>query len=160
MPSKKPPAESSKMPSKKSSKMPDAFKEAFCESSAKPSKRPSKKPSTKPSKNWVDARSGRLSHNLMLPEQPQNEARQDEVCFLKVLIDAYHSNTRSSTTEVRKQLARLDIYMKVVARGDVIKLCTHTRSLLYDLNAAGETTQDLITNLISAMQRAPDSNFW
>ena len=92
-------------------------------------------------------------------KQPQNEARQDGVCFLKVLIDAYHSNTRSSTTEVRKQLAHLDVYMKDVARGDVTKLCTHTRSLLYELNAAGETTKDLVTNLISALEKAPDAKF-
>jgi hypothetical protein len=49
--------------------------------------------------------------------------------------------------------------MKDVARGDVTKLCTHTRSLLYELNAAGETTQDLVTNLIVALQKAPDANF-
>ena len=76
-----------------------------------------------------------------------------------MLIDAYHSNTRSSTTEVRKQLAHLDVYMKDVARGDVTKLCTHTRSLLYELNAAGETTKDLVTNLISALEKAPDAKF-
>jgi hypothetical protein len=54
--------------------------------------------------------------NYTIMKQPQNEARQDGVCFLKVLIYAYHSNTRSSTTEVRKQLAHLDNYMKDVAR--------------------------------------------
>jgi hypothetical protein len=97
--------------------------------------------------------------NYIIKKQPQNEPRQDGVCFLKVLIDAYHSNTRSSTVEVRKQLAHLDSYMKEVARGDVIKLCTHTRSLLYELNAAGETTHDLISNLITATQKAPDGNF-
>jgi hypothetical protein len=97
--------------------------------------------------------------NYTIMKQPQNEARQDGVCFLKVLIDAYHSNTRSSTTEVRKQLAHLDVYMKDVARGDVTKLCTHTRSLLYELNAAGETTKDLVTNLITALEKAPDVKF-
>ena len=49
--------------------------------------------------------------------------------------------------------------MRDVAKGDVTKLCAHTRSLLYELNAAGETTMDLITNLLSAMQKAPDTNF-
>jgi hypothetical protein len=97
--------------------------------------------------------------NYTIMKQPQNEPRQDGICFLKVLIDAYHSNTRSSTTEVRKQLAHLDNYMKDVARGDVTKLCIDTRSLLYELNAAGETTKDLVTNLISAMEKAPDAKF-
>ncbi len=49
--------------------------------------------------------------------------------------------------------------MKDVAKGDVGKLCAHTRSLLYELNAAGKTTMDLITNLITAMQKATDMNF-
>jgi hypothetical protein len=74
------------------------------------------------------------------------------------VIDTYHSNTRSSTVSVRKQIAHIDTYMRVVAKGDINKLSAHTRSL-YELNAAGETIQDLITNLIMAMQRAPDGNF-
>ncbi len=84
---------------------------------------------------------------------------EDGICFLKVVIDAYHSNTRSSTVAVRKQIAQLDAYMKDVAKGDVLKLCAHTRSSLYELNAAGETTMDLLTNLLTALLKAPDSNF-
>ncbi len=75
------------------------------------------------------------------------------------MIDAYHSNTRSSTVTDRKHIAHLDTYMRDVAKGDATKLCAHTRSLLYELNAAEETTMDLITNLLSAMQKAPDPNF-
>ncbi len=52
------------------------------------------------------------------------------LCFLKVLIDAYHSITRLSTVAVRKQIAHLDKYLKDVAKCDVSKLCAHTRSLL------------------------------
>jgi hypothetical protein len=52
-------------------------------------------------------------------KQPQNEPIENGLHFLKVLIDAYHSNTRSSTTEVRRQMAYLDIYMEEVARGDI-----------------------------------------
>jgi hypothetical protein len=36
--------------------------------------------------------------------------------FLKVLIDACHSKTRSSTFAVREQIAHPDTYMKDVAR--------------------------------------------
>jgi hypothetical protein len=71
----------------------------------------------------------------------------------------YHSNTRSSTKLIRKQLATLNYYMKNVAKGDVMKLCKHTRELMYELNAAGETTNDLLANLIEALKEAPDSNF-
>ncbi len=96
---------------------------------------------------------------ITLIRQPKNLEIEDGICFLKVVIDAYHSNTRSSTVGVRKQIAHLDTYMKDVAKGDVLKLCAHTRSLLYELNAASETTMDLLTNLLTALQKAPDGNF-
>lgn len=87
------------------------------------------------------------------------EPIQDGVCFLKAIIDNYHSNTRSSTKQIRKQLAQLHYYMRNVAKGDVSKLCEHTRELTYELNAAGETTNDLLANLIEALKEAPDNNF-
>jgi len=87
------------------------------------------------------------------------EPIQDGVCFLKTIIDNYHSNTRSSTKLIRKQLATLNYYMKNIAKGDVMKLCEHTRELMYELNAAGETTNDLLANLIEALKEAPDRNF-
>jgi hypothetical protein len=87
------------------------------------------------------------------------EPIQNGVCFLKTIIDNYHSNTRSSTKQIRKQLATLNFYMKNIAKGDVTMLCEHTRELMYELNAAGETTSDLLANLIEALREAPDSNF-
>jgi hypothetical protein len=87
------------------------------------------------------------------------EPVQDGVCFLKTIIDNYHSNTRSMTKQIRKQLASPNLYMKNVAKGDVKKLCQHTRELLYELDAAGEVTNDLLANLIEALKEAPDSNF-
>jgi len=76
------------------------------------------------------------------------EQVEDGVCFLKTIIDNYHSNTRSSTNQIRKQLATLNHYMRNVAKGDVSKLCEHTRGLMFELNAADETTNDLLANLI------------
>ena len=84
---------------------------------------------------------------------------EDGVCFLKTIIDNYHSNTRSSTKQIRKQLARLNYYMRNVAKGEITKLCGHTRELIYELNAAGETTNDLLSNLIEALKEAPDDDF-
>ncbi len=49
--------------------------------------------------------------------------------------------------------------MRNVAKGDVSKLCEHTRELMYELNAAGETTNDLLANLIEALKEAPERNF-
>ncbi len=88
-----------------------------------------------------------------------HEPIEDGVCFLKTIIDNYHSNTRSSTKQIRKQMAQLNYYMRNIAKGDVSKLCEHTRELSYELNAAGETTNDLLANLIEALKEAPDTNF-
>jgi hypothetical protein len=88
-----------------------------------------------------------------------NEHAEDCVCFLKTIIDNYHSNIRCSTKQIRKQLVTLNHYMRNVAKGDVSKLCERTRGLIFELNAAGETTNDLIANLMEALKEAPDSNF-
>ena len=58
------------------------------------------------------------------------------------------------TKKIRKQLASLNLYMKNVAKGDVKKLCQHTRELLYELDAAGEVANDLLANLIEALLAA------
>jgi hypothetical protein len=57
------------------------------------------------------------------------EQVEDGVCFMKTIIDNYHSNTRSSTKQIRKPLATLNHYVRVVAKGDVSKLGEHTREL-------------------------------
>jgi hypothetical protein len=49
--------------------------------------------------------------------------------------------------------------MRNVAKGDISKLCEHTGELIYELNAAGETTNDLLANLIKVLKEAPDVNF-
>jgi len=87
------------------------------------------------------------------------EQVEDGICFLKTTIDNYHSNTRSSTKQIRKQLATVNHYMRNVAKGDVSKLCEHSRELMFELNAADETTNSLLANLIKALKEAPDSNF-
>jgi hypothetical protein len=69
------------------------------------------------------------------------EQVEDGICFLKTIIDNYHSNTRSSTKQIRKQLATLNQYMRNVAKGDVSKLCEHVRELMFELNAADETNK-------------------
>jgi len=50
--------------------------------------------------------SERKVHN----HQEEFEAVEDEVCFLKTIIDNYYSNTRSTTKQIRKQLAQLNLH--------------------------------------------------
>jgi hypothetical protein len=49
--------------------------------------------------------------------------------------------------------------MRNVDKGDVSKLCEHTRELMYELNAAGETTNDLLENLIEALRKLLTASF-
>jgi hypothetical protein len=91
--------------------------------------------------------------------QVKDEPVKDGVLFLKVLIDSYYASTRYTTTEIRKQLAALPNYMISVARGDVSKLCEHTRKLNTELESAGEHTLDLISNLLAALEKAPNKRF-
>jgi hypothetical protein len=46
-----------------------------------------------------------------------------------------------------------------MAKGDVQQLCTYTRTLLEQLNAVGETTMDLLSNLMEALKLAPNADF-
>ena len=84
---------------------------------------------------------------------------QSGVLLLKVLIDTYYSSTKTTTMEIRSKLSRLPSYMENVALGDVKKLCDYTRSQMTELEAAGETSSDLISNLFNALERSPNGKF-
>ncbi len=84
---------------------------------------------------------------------------QDGVLLLKLLIDSYYASTRTTTINLRRQLSNLPYYMKHVAKGDVSKLCQHTRSVHAELEAAGEKTYDLVSNLLAALEEAPNEKF-
>ena len=84
---------------------------------------------------------------------------QNGVLLLKVLIDTYYSSTRTTTMEIRGKLAQLTWYMDNIAKGDVRALCHYTRSQMAELEAAGETSSDLITNLFNALEKTPNNRF-
>jgi hypothetical protein len=66
-----------------------------------------------------------------------------KVSISKPVYNKVYLQMDKSAKLIRKQLATLNYYMKNVAKGDVRKLCENTRELLFELNAAGETTNDL-----------------
>ena len=84
---------------------------------------------------------------------------QDGILLLKVLIDSYYASTRTTTINLRRQLSNLPYYMKNIAKGDVSKLCQHTRSVHAELEDAGEKTYDLVSNLLAALEEAPNEKF-
>ncbi len=55
-----------------------------------------------------------------------------EFVFSKPLLTIIIPIPVTSTKQIRKQLAELHYYMKNVAKGDVAKLCEHTRELTYE----------------------------
>jgi len=81
---------------------------------------------------------------------------QDGVLLLKVLIDSYYASTSTTTINLRRQLSNLLHYMKHIAKGNVSKLCQHTRSINAELEAAGEKTYDLVSNFLAALEEAPN----
>jgi hypothetical protein len=100
-----------------------------------------------------------LEKKYTVRREPEKEDILDGVCYLKAIIDCYHVNTRSSTAQIRKRLAQLPQYMKLVAKGDVQQLCIHTRNMMDQLQAAGETTMDLLTNFMEALKLPPNADF-
>jgi hypothetical protein len=49
--------------------------------------------------------------------------------------------------------------MQTVAKGDVTRLCEHTRKLNAELEASGEKTLDLVANVLTALEKAPNPVF-
>jgi len=107
----------------------------------------------------VYARVHQLSSRYTITVEPELFQVQDGLCYLKTIIDCYHVNTRSTTVEIRRKLAQLSTYMKQVAKGDVVKLCVHARDLLDKLQAAGEGTEDLLSNLMDAFRQVQNPHF-
>jgi hypothetical protein len=108
--------------------------------------------------NYFSIQSNQIKAKELL--DPFRKEKQEEFGIL--LQDKYNlviPAASSSTKQIRKQLATLNHYMRNVAKGDVSKLCEHTRELMFELNASDETTNDLLENLIEALKEAPDSNF-
>ena len=46
-----------------------------------------------------------LEKKYTITREPEKEEIWNGVCYLKVLIDCYHVNTRSSTAQIRKRLS-------------------------------------------------------
>ena len=87
-----------------------------------------------------------------------NETIADGPCFLKAVIDAAYTNTRSSSAVIRAMLASLDDYMKTLKDSNIETFNQHVKDNLKKLAAAGESSNDLLTNLFKAYTNAPKTN--
>ncbi len=80
------------------------------------------------------------------------------VLLLKTIIQQSHIDTNATTSAIRHALATLDTYMPVVSY-DITKFNQYVRTQLEALQARGETTHDLTTNLFRAFLTVKDKDF-
>jgi hypothetical protein len=80
------------------------------------------------------------------------------ILLLKVIVRESHIDMNATTTYIRDQLSRLDEFLPLIDY-DIGKMNLHVQSLIEALNARGETTTDLLTNLFKGYKAAKDEKF-
>ena len=79
--------------------------------------------------------------------------------LLKVVIDSAYTNTHSSSAIVCKNLSNLDRFMEDLKDSNIELFHYHVKENVKMLDAAGETTSDLLVNLFKAYHLAKDKAF-
>jgi hypothetical protein len=80
------------------------------------------------------------------------------ILSLKILIRESYLDSNATTSMIRTQLSNLETYIGQVGN-DVNKFNKHVQTLLEALNARGETTSDLLTNLFKGYAACSDKTF-
>ena len=80
------------------------------------------------------------------------------ILLLKVVVRESYIDTNATTTYIRDQLSCLDTFLPTVDY-DIGKMNLHVQSLVEALNARGETTTDLLSNLFKGYKSATDERF-
>ena len=78
--------------------------------------------------------------------------------LLKTIIRESHLDSNATTTSICTQLSSLDIYVTTI-NSNVTKFNAHVQLLLNGLQTRGETTQDLLTNLLKGYLAVSDHSF-
>jgi hypothetical protein len=78
--------------------------------------------------------------------------------FLKIVIRESYLDSNATSSMIRTQLTNLDTYIGQVGN-DINKFNKHVQTLLEALNARGETTTDLLTNLFKGYAACSDKTF-
>ena len=84
--------------------------------------------------------------------------RKSGACLLKVIITESYVDTNATTKRIRISLTKLDEYM-ASCKSNVEHFNKYVEDLLDSLAARGETTQDLLPNLVKGYQAASDKTF-
>lgn len=80
------------------------------------------------------------------------------ILVLKVIVMVSHVDNRSTTARIRQQLTELPNYITEI-KFDVSKLNEHAATLVDELAAMGETSNDLTVNLFAAYNKVPNTKF-
>jgi hypothetical protein len=92
------------------------------------------------------------------PQDPVTKC-QDGVCFLKAIIDETYTNTLNNAAVARSNLATLGQYMKKLDDSNILSFNKYVKENVQELAAAGETTTDLLVNLLNGYREAKDKPF-
>ena len=87
------------------------------------------------------------------------EVREDGPCLLKAIINDYYTNTTSNTPIARRNLAKLTKHMKSIESSNVEVFNRYVQENMLELEAAAESTSDLLVNLFDGYMEAKDKHF-
>ena len=77
----------------------------------------------------------------------------------KVIIREIHLDNQAKTTSIRPQLSSLDAYIGTIGC-NITKFNAHVKLLLARLSARGETSNDMLTNLLKGCKSVSNSVFF
>ena len=92
------------------------------------------------------------------PAVPAEEV-EDGPCFLKAIINDTYANTATNVALARRNLANLREYVKNVPEYNIIMFHEYVKEQLQELEAANETTTDLLVKLFAAHREITDKQF-
>jgi hypothetical protein len=85
-------------------------------------------------------------------------ARGSGLLLMRTIIDLAYVVNHGTTMRLREQLSRLDVKMREL-HFDVISLNEHVETLVATLASFGETTTDLLPNILRSYDTVPDEAF-
>jgi hypothetical protein len=78
--------------------------------------------------------------------------------LLKIIIRESHLDTNATTSSIHTNLSNLDSYIMTIG-SDITKFNGYVRLLIDSLAARGETSNNLLTNLLKGYREATDKTF-
>lgn len=86
------------------------------------------------------------------------DGKQSGVALFKIVVRESHLDTHATVTTIRTQLSTLDTYVHTIGC-NILKLNQYVKQLVTNLQARGETTNNLLVNLFKAYLSTNDKEF-